>query len=149
VSNYYIHSSPGHNAALYSLRMKQALYILTAVLLLAAFAVAGPIDGKWYAERTMERDGEKFTIKQTFDLKSEGATLTGTLTMAFGDMEPRSIPIKEGKIDGNNFSFLTVMETPNGEFKSVYKGTIEGNVLKGTSEREGSGQTRPFEAKKQ
>ena len=40
------------------------------------------------------------------------------------------------------------MQTPNGDMKVNYSGTVDGNVLKGNSEREG-GQARPFEAKKQ
>jgi hypothetical protein len=116
--------------------------------MLAGAAFAADIDGKWMSERKMERDGQSFNIKQTFDLKSDGAKLTGTLTMQFGDMEPRSIDIKDGKVEGNNFSFLTVMDTPNGEMKVKYSGTVEGTTLKGSAEREG-GQARPFEAKKQ
>lgn len=117
------------------------------MLLLAGLAAAASIDGKWVSERKMNRDGQEFTIIQTFDLKSDGSTLTGKLSMQFGDMEPREIEIKDGKIDGNKFSFTTTMSTPNGEFKSIYNGTVEGETLKGTSEREG-GQARPFEAKR-
>jgi hypothetical protein len=62
-------------------------------------------------------------------------------------MEPPPIEIKDGKIDGNKFSFTTTMQTPNGDFKSVYNGTVEGDTIKGTSAREG-GQERPFEAKR-
>ena len=125
------------------------LFILSLMLcLLGGLALAADIDGKWVSERKMERDGQSFTIKQTFDLKSDGAKLTGTLTMAFGDMEPRSMPISDGKIDGAKFSFTTTMSTPNGEFKTVYNGAVEGDTLKGTAGREG-GQGRPFEAKKQ
>jgi hypothetical protein len=124
---------------------------LAAVLIclfLAGAALAAPIDGKWYAERKMERDGQSFTIKQTMDLKADGNKLTGKLTMAFGNQEPRSIDIKDGKVDGNKFSFTVVMSTPNGEFKSNYEGTVEGSAMKGTVTRDG-GQSRPFEAKKQ
>lgn len=128
--------------------MKRFSILAAALVALAGMALAQGINGKFLSERKMERDGQAFTIKQTFDLKTEGSTLTGTMTMAFGDMEPRSIQIKEGKVDGKSFSFVTVMETPNGEFKSVWKGTIEGDTLKGTTAREG-GQERPFEAKKQ
>jgi hypothetical protein len=116
--------------------------------LAGGLALAAGIDGKWVSERKMERDGESVTIKQTFDLKSDGGKLTGTLTIAWGDMEPRSIPISDGKVDGAKFSFTTTMSTPNGEFKSVYNGAVEGDMLKGTSAREG-GQERPFEAKRQ
>jgi len=50
-------------------------------------------------------------------------------------------------IDGNKFAFTTVFSTPNGEYKTLYEGTLEGDTLKGTAGRE-SGQSRPFEAKR-
>jgi hypothetical protein len=129
--------------------MKVCLSILTVLVLAASLAVAGQIDGKWVSERTMNRGGEEVTIRQTFDLKSDGDKLTGTVSMQFGQMEPRTAQIQEGKIEGNKFSFKTVMETPNGSMTTVYEGTVEGDVLKGTSQREGGqGQGRPFEAKR-
>ena len=124
--------------------------VLTAILLclaLAGITFAASIDGKWVSERKMERDGQSMTITQTIDLKSDGSKLTGKITMSFGDMEPRTSDVKDGKLDGNKFSFSTTMSTPNGDFKTVYKGTVEGDNLKGTAEREG-GQSRPFEAKR-
>ena len=127
--------------------MKSAMLTLIAVVLVTGIVLAADIDGKWVAERKMERNGQEFTIVQTFDLKADGSKLTGTFTMAFGDMEPRSSEIKDGKIEGNKFSFNTVFETPNGAMKTVYTGTVEGDILKGTAAREG-GQDRPFEAKR-
>jgi hypothetical protein len=127
--------------------MKKSAAFTLCLLLLSGLALAGPIDGKWVSERKMEREGQSFTIVQTFDLKATGNTLAGTMTMAFGDMEPRTMDLKEGKIDGNKFSFSTVMETPGGEFKMIFEGTVEGDTLKGTATREG-GQSRPFEAKR-
>ena len=56
--------------------------------------------------------------------------------------------IQDGKIDGDKFSFNTVMSTPNGDMKISYSGTVEGDALKGTSQRQGGGQSRPFEAKR-
>jgi hypothetical protein len=128
--------------------MNRLLSIAAGALLLAISALAGPIDGKWVSERKMERDGQSFTIVQTFDLKSDGAKLTGTFQMKFGDMEPPAGDIKNGKLDGNKFSFTTMISTPNGDMKTSYTGTVDGNTIKGTAEREG-GQARPFEAKKQ
>jgi hypothetical protein len=128
--------------------MKVLTIIFVCFFLLGGIALAASIDGKWVSVRKMERDGQAFTITQTFDLKAEGSRLTGSVSMAFGDQEPRKVELKEGKIDGDKFSFTTVMSTPNGEFKMVYEGTVEGGALKGTSTREG-GQSRPFEAKRQ
>ncbi len=127
--------------------MRVVISVSLCFLLLAGVAMAAAIDGSWISVRKMERDGQAFTITQTFDLKSDGGKLTGTLTMAFGDMEPMKADIKEGKIDGAKFTFSTTMSTPNGDFKMVFAGTVEGDTLKGTAEREG-GQARPFEAKR-
>lgn len=128
--------------------MKKLVSLSLMLFLLCGIALAAGIDGKWLSERKMNRDGQELVIKQTFDLKSDGAKLTGTITMAFGDMEPRSMTISDGKIDGAKFSFTASMSTPNGEFKTSYTGTVEGDVLKGESAREG-GDPRPFEAKRQ
>ena len=68
--------------------------------------------------------------------------------MKFGEMEPPASEIKDGKLDGNKFSFSTTISTPNGDMKTNYSGTVEGAMMKGNAEREG-GQARPFEAKKQ
>jgi hypothetical protein len=127
--------------------MKVFATLSVCLFLLAGLVVAAPIDGKWVSERKMERDGQSFTIIQTFDLKADGSKLAGSLTMAFGDMEPRKMDITDGKVDGNKFSFSVTMSTPNGEFKTVYEGAVEGDMLKGSAAREG-GQSRPFEAKK-
>jgi hypothetical protein len=121
--------------------------ILVCLLLLAGLLLAAAIDGKWVVERKVERGGESFTITQTFDLKSDGSKLTGTVTTVFGQREPFTAEIRDGKVEGNKFSFVTVMSTPNGEFKSSYEGTVEGDMLKGTVTpgREGA-ESRPFEA---
>src|SRR3954451_20149017 len=100
-----------------------ACLILMAGLVLAASG----IDGKWVSERKMERDGQSFTIVQTFDLKAEGPKLTGKMTMQFGDMEPRSMDIKDGKVDGDKASWSTVFEGPNGEMKLSYSATLSGD----------------------
>lgn len=128
--------------------MKTLLTVLVIACLVAGVALAAGIDGKWYSERKMERDGNTMVIKTTFELKSDGAKLTGKMVMAMGDMDPRDVEIKDGKIEGNKFSFTTTMSTPNGEFKTVYNGTLDGDTIKGTAAREG-GQERPFEAKRQ
>jgi hypothetical protein len=127
--------------------MKTLFSILVCLVLAAACVFAAGIDGKWVSERKMSRDGQEFTITTVFDLKSDGGTLTGTLTSTT-PMGDRKAEIKDGKIDGDKFSFVVMMQTPNGEFKTTYEGKVEGDSLKGTMSREG-GQGRPFEAKRQ
>jgi hypothetical protein len=128
--------------------MKSFACALVAVLLLASVAMAAGIDGKWFSERKISRDGQEMTIKTTLDLKSAGDKLTGTLKVNFGEMEIPPMEIADGKIDGNKFTFTTTMSGPNGDMKMSYEGTVDGDAMKGTITREG-GQPRPFEAKRQ
>lgn len=120
---------------------------LLALAWLAASAFAADIDGKWLAERTMERDGQSFTVKRTFDLTSNGANLNGTTSLWFRETEGRPVRIADGKIDGNKFSFSVTYSTTEGELKVTYSGTVEGGTLKGTTTREGA-EPLPFEGKK-
>ena len=119
------------------------------LLLIASAAVFGAdIDGKWKFERTMDRGGQSMTITMVFDLKADGSKLTGSVTSTSPRGE-RTSEIKDGKLDGNKFSFTTSFDTPNGAMITKYEGSVDGAVLKGTSVREGGqGEPRPFEAKK-
>ncbi len=127
--------------------MKLITAAVLTLLLFAAVAAAAPIDGKWVSERKMERDGQTFTFTQTYDLKSDGNKLTGSISTVFGDREPMVIQIQDGKVDGNKFSFTATFNTPNGDFKMVYDGTVAGDTMKGSVSR-GDGEGRPFEAKR-
>ena len=126
--------------------MKTVTIILACFFLLAGVALAASIDGKWVSERKFDRGGETMTIKSTFELKAEGSTLTGTVVTVFGEKEMPKLEIKDGKIDGNKFSFSVVFSGPRGEFKTVYEGTVEGDALKGTAT--GARGANPFEAKR-
>jgi hypothetical protein len=127
--------------------MRTLLMILVSLLLVAG-CLSAAIDGKYVSERKMNRGGEEMTITTTFDLKTDGNTLTGTVTMSgFGGGEPRVSEIKNGKVDGNKFSFTVTSPGRDGEVTTKYEGAVEDDTIKGTMEREG-GQPRPFEAKK-
>src|SRR3954471_18086139 len=128
--------------------MKRVAFCLSLLILLAGIILAGSgIDGKWTSERKMERDGQSFTVVQTFDFKAEGPKLTGKMTMQFGDMEPRTMDIQDGKISGDKATWSSVFQGPNGDMKINYSATLNGDTLKGESVREG-GDPRPFEAKR-
>ena len=127
-------------------------FAATLVLLLVAglTVFAADIDGKWKAEtKRPSRDGSgEITITLLFDLKADGAKLTGSVTVT-GPFGERQATVSDGKIDGNKFSFTTTTEGPNGSMTTKYEGTVEGGILKGTSAREGGQRSFPFEAKKQ
>jgi len=94
-------------------------------LLLAGFASAADIDGKWVGEIV----GQGMEIAFTF--KAEGMTLTGVHIV-----NGQETPIKDGKIDGANISF-TVTVNMGEEMKIPHKGTISGDQIKMTYEMMG------------
>jgi hypothetical protein len=95
--------------------------IVVGMLLIAGFAFAAAIDGKWTGE--MDMGGQKFPVSYTF--KADGATLTGSTPI----ME-KEIQLKDGKIDGNNISFSVVFDMGGQEMKVDYKGVLKGDELK-------------------
>ena len=102
--------------------------MLGMMVLAAAMAFAAEVNGKWTAEMETPRG----TMKQTFDFKSEGAKLTGTVAGARG-----SADITEGKIDGAKISFKVKRETPNGTMVQAFEGTVAADEIKLTMKMEG------------
>ena len=120
------------------------LAILTMILCAVSFAAtAAGIDGKWTSE--MKRGDN--TIQQTLTLKSDGGSLTGTVETSFNG-NSRSMDIKNGKVDGNKFSFSMVQRGKQGEVTVTWEGTVNGDEMSGTQKREGGDQSRPFTAKR-
>ena len=110
--------------------MRTAVLSITALLLVCAFtAVAADFNGKWVAQ-IPGRQGN--TMETTFTFKVEGAKLTGTVGSQRGDQE-----ITEGKVSGDDISFMTVMSFGDMTMKQIYKGTAAGNEIKFSRTMEG------------
>ncbi len=93
------------------------LLCLLAALTFTAYA-ADVVTGTW--KGTVETPGG--TFENTFTFKVDGNKLTGTLQGGPGG----ELKIEEGKVDGNNVSFVV-----NGEFgKLSYTGAVDGDDLK-------------------
>ena len=104
-----------------------AVMVLGVVL---ATALAADISGKWVSE-IQGKGGEPMSISFTF--KAEGSDLTGTMAGPMGGENP----ISEGKIDGDNISFVMKMSFGENEMTMKYKGKIVGAEIKLTMEMEG------------
>jgi hypothetical protein len=109
-----------------------------ALLLLCAFTVAAAdISGKWFAQVPLGH----LLLEPTFTFKVDGAKLAGTMTYPLGDQVYR-LELTEGKVDGDDVSFVVVNKEPNRETKSIYKGKVAGDKIQFTMEvqsgREGS-----------
>ncbi|HEX4773155.1 MAG TPA: hypothetical protein VH351_20140 [Bryobacteraceae bacterium] len=100
--------------------MKIRLALLAALLAVAAFAA--DVNGKWTAEM-QGREGQTFTT--TFNLKTDGDKVTGTVNGRLGDA-----PITNGKISGDNISFDVVREFNGNSITLHYNGTVSADTIK-------------------
>jgi hypothetical protein len=113
-----------------------------AVALIAVVQAAGAdVTGKWTAQ-VPGRNGA--TREQTFTLKADGEKLTGSVTGFQGN----EVAIQDGKIAGDDISFTVTMSFQGNEVKQMYKGTVSGEEIKFTRQREGNDQKQEFTAKK-
>ncbi|MEO8129019.1 MAG: hypothetical protein ABJF23_18155 [Bryobacteraceae bacterium] len=103
------------------MKLRLFLILTVALALFTTGAFAADITGKWTAE-TKGRDGE--TRTQTFDLKQDGSTLSGTVSTPMGENK-----ISDGKVDGDTVSFVVKMERNGNEMKMPYTGKISGNEI--------------------
>ena len=120
--------------------MKSMIRIACSFTLLLGLALAADISGKWAGDMP-GRGGD--TTPTTFTFKVDGEKLTGSMTGPQGD-----IPLQEGKVAGNQISFSTTLDFGGNSIKILYKGTVSGDQVKMSREREGSGQPREFTIKR-
>ena len=118
--------------------------ILLAVALCALMTVAASaasLDGAWIV-KTPGRDGAM--TDSTYTFKVDGKTLTGNVAGGRGGERP----IKDGKVDGDNFEFS--MERPargdNPATVQVWKGKLSGDTI--TLSTEMGGQTRELKGER-
>jgi len=104
----------------------KARAILLVILMLAAAALAADVAGKWKAEFTTP-DGQTRTSLFTF--KVDGGKLTGTVSSPRGEA-----PIQDGKVSGDEISFVVVREFGGNEVRIKYTGKVSGDELKLTVE---------------
>ncbi|MBS1872974.1 MAG: hypothetical protein JSU00_07150 [Acidobacteria bacterium] len=95
--------------------MRPTLVLL--MFLMAVSAFAADVTGKWKASM-QGPDGE---MQLTFNLKAEGAKLTGSVESPMGTMA-----ISEGKVDGDNVTFTVATD----QFTVVHKATVSGDEMK-------------------
>jgi hypothetical protein len=102
--------------------MKIKSLALALLLVVAAPAFAADVDGKWVG--TLSTPGGDIPLSYT--LKADGTTLTGSTSAADGS----SIPLKNGKIDGNKISFSLDIDFGQGPTTFNYTGVVSPTELK-------------------
>jgi hypothetical protein len=117
---------------------------ILAVLILTGLVCAygADITGKW----TTEFESQVGPQKYTFDFKVEGDKLSGTAISNVGGTEAKT-PITEGKITGNEISFVENLDYQGMQLRIAYKGTVAGDEIK-MSRMVGEQEGEKFVAKK-
>jgi hypothetical protein len=92
------------------------------LLLAAAPAFAADVDGKW----TGSIDTPNGPVMVVFNFKADGAKLTGTNIGPDGN----AIPLKNGKVDGNNIAFSIDISFGADPTTFNYTGVLAGKELK-------------------
>ena len=100
--------------------------LVLALLLWAAPAMAGDVDGKWSG--TVSTPGGDFPV--AFEFKSDGTKLTGTTLSPEGG----AVNIKDGKIDGNKISFGVSLDFGGMAIDIAYTGVVSPSELKLTAD---------------
>jgi hypothetical protein len=107
--------------------------LLLAMLLCAAPALAADVDGKWTGSLATP-NGD---VMIGFEFKADGTMLTGSTTGPDGT----SLPIKNGKIDGNKIAFVVTVAFGDMSFDLNYTGVVSPAEIKMSAEFAGM----PFE----
>jgi uncharacterized lipoprotein YehR (DUF1307 family) len=118
----------------------RALRAVLLLILCAAAARSADISGQWKAEWREGRDPAK---QSTFTFKQDGATLTGTLSG-----EGTEFPIRQGKVTGDDVTFVVVNKVGARETTLTYTGKVSGAEMKLTIVFDGSPRTWDMTATK-
>lgn len=97
------------------------LSILASLALALAVSAYADATGKWAAEFETQIGQQKYT----FDLKAEGATLTGKATSPRGTQD-----IKEGKVSGDVITFVEMVDAQGQQLRVEYTGKVSGDEMK-------------------
>jgi hypothetical protein len=105
--------------------------VVMVIGMICAAALAADINGKWVAELPGRGGGDPMTM--AFNFKVDGSNLTGSMKGPQGEDQA----ISEGKISGDNISFVIKMDFGGNEMKINYKGKVVGSEIKLTMEFQG------------
>jgi hypothetical protein len=82
------------------------------------------VTGTWKAEFDSQIGNQKYT----FDLKQEGAVITGKISSVV-EGEKHETVVKDGKLDGTKISFIEVFKFQDNEINITYTGTVGQDLI--------------------
>jgi hypothetical protein len=127
--------------------LKKIAYALFVVATTAAVHAAD-VSGDWTWNTPGRNGGPDRT--STLTLKVDGSTLTGKVSTPGRDGKNIDTPIADGKVDGDNISFIVVRQNQGQSITNNYSGTIATDQITGKIEftRDGNQQSRDWTAKR-
>jgi hypothetical protein len=117
-----------------------ALAVVTLTVMVSAYAA--DVTGKW----TAEFDTQIGVQKYIYEFKVEGTKLTGKAIGKRGDSEA-AVEIQEGKVNGDEISFVEMLKFGDQDLRIEYKGKLAGDEIKFTR-KVGDVATEEFVAKR-
>ena len=103
--------------------LKNLFSIVSLSAVFTLMAAAADVTGKWIAQ-VPGRDNQ--TREVVYNLKADGATLTGTMSGPQG----ADVAISDGKIDGDNIAFSVKLEFNGQSIVRAYTGVVAGDEIK-------------------
>jgi hypothetical protein len=102
----------------------QRILVVSVVVLSVVWAplLAADITGKW----TSEFDSPIGRQRYVYEFKVDGTTLTGTATQS----ERGTTDIKEGKINGDDISFVELVTVEGNELRIEHNGKVAGDEIR-------------------
>lgn len=102
----------------------QRTFVVSVLTLFAALAttLAADVSGKW----TSEFDSPIGRQSYVYEFKVNGTTLIGTATQS----ERGTTEIKEGKISGDDVSFVELVQVEGNELRIEHKGKVAGDEIR-------------------
>ena len=106
--------------------MKIKILIFTLATL-PSFVFAADVTGTWKSEFDSQIGQQKYT----YTLKQDGTNLTGKASAEIQDQK-RETDLKEGKVNGDDISFVEMVNFQDNEVRITYTGKIStnGNEIK-------------------
>ena len=107
--------------------LRRILIVAVIALTALACAYAADIAGKW----TAQFDTQVGLQKYTYEFKVDGTTLTGKALGNIAGAASESA-IQDGKINGDEISFVETQKYQGQDVRIVYKGKVTGDEIKFT-----------------